>query len=317
MAKSRIPGRLAKSLLRGVGDLDVAIAGGDERIKIIDHLRAEDVEQYRGTSFDAESRIREQIRAVEQDIADREKKWREGKVEKVRHKVEQAALWRSVGIQERIPNFSVHPILRVAILVVLASLDFYIFAQAYAVVEDLQAGSAQWWLGGLLGLAVFVAGVVVAHQLKARVLAKAQRELLAEADHGSLRIDPDVRSRLVTTRPSALVLTFSSVIFTCLLVTGVLIRLDGSVDQSLSAIVFQALVPTVALAIELYLHDPTERVLPARPRKIDQLEKRLARLERRLEHILRKRDLVIGQIEKRYETEQTILKVEQLDLGLQ
>lgn len=186
MAKSRIPGRLAKSLLRGVGDLDVAIAGGDERIKIIDHLRAEDVEQYRGTSFDAESRIREQIRAVEQDIADREKKWREGKVEKVRHKVEQAALWRSVGIQERIPNFSVHPILRVAILVVLASLDFYIFAQAYAVVEDLQAGSAQWWLGGLLGLAVFVAGVVVAHQLKARVLAKAQRELLAEADHGSL-----------------------------------------------------------------------------------------------------------------------------------
>lgn len=317
MRRGHRQGRLAKQLIRKVGDAGTALAGAEMRPKVLKSLEDAEIEKIRASS-------RTGTRAVEALIAelrlemDTRAERRERQLEMVKDKVEQGRLWRAIGVQERIPSMAISSSLRVVTLILLASLDFYVFAQAYAVVADVGGYGVQWWLGGLLGLAVFVAGLALAHAIKDAILAHAQREMLKEAADGKMKIDPLVRERLVESRPSILALLLTATIFSALSVAGVLVRVNGAgtTSNSMAVVFFQALIPLVSVVVELYLHDPTERDEP-RPNAVDhQLERRLVKAEKKLRAIAQGVESEIAKVERLYKVEAAILDIEQKDMGL-
>lgn len=313
----RRPGRLAELTL-DKGDIAVALAGPEARHAILSEMESKDIQIAKAEAEDKLLPVEEAIKEtkIERDLV--VEAYQQRKAEPLRHMVEQAAAWRSVGIGERIPNLAVPGFVRGVILLLLASLDFYIFAQAYAAADGSIKDwhDPRWWLGGLLGLCVFVVGVVFTHSLKNLIAARAQQELLREADQDRLEIDPAVREKLVTLKSPLLPLLSSGLIFVILLGAGYLLRLQGTAVSDPVVTVFQSLIPLVGVAAELYLFDPFRRVLPGLGRQHRRLSKKLARLEHRLEGIQRKRDQVIEAIERFYGVEHAVLAVEQQDMGL-
>ena len=315
--RPRRPGVLAKDTL-GMGDTDVAVAGPEARHTVLSEMASKDIQITKAAAEDKLIPVEEEIKETELERTLVVEAHHQRKAEPRRHRIEQAAAWRSVGIEERTPNLMLPGSVRGAILVLLASLDFYIFAQAYAAADGSIRDwhDPRWWLGGLLGLCVFVVGVVFTHSLKNLIAARAQRELLREADHGQLKIDPEVREKLVTVKSPLPSLLSSGVIFVVLLGAGYLLRLQGSLVSDPVVTVFQSLIPVVGVATELYLFDPFHRVPPGLGRRYRQLSKKLVRLEYRLKGIQRRRDQVIEAIERFYGVEHAVLDVEQQDMGL-
>ena len=312
------PGALARWLLRRVGDIAVAVAGAEKRHAVLSELASKDVQLVKASAEDKLIAVEEEIKETERELELVVAAHHQQKAEPRGHRIEQAAAWRSAGIEERIPNLMLPGPGRAAILTLLASLDFYIFAQAYAAADGSIKDwhDPRWWLGGLLGLCVFVVGVVFTHGLKHLVAARAQRELLREADHGQLTIDPAVREKLATITSPLPSLLSSGVIFAVLLGAGFLLRLQGSATSDLVVTVFQSLIPIVGVATELYLFDPFHRVPPGFGRRHRRLQRKLARLQQRLEGIQRKRDQIIEAVEQHYRAEHAVLDVEQQDMGL-
>jgi len=311
------PGRLARQLIRKVGDADIALAGAETRPRVLKSLEEAEIEDVRAIAR-ADSRALEELIAELRTDIDARAERRERRSEMIKDKVEQARLWRSVGAQERIPQMHMSMSARVVVLFLLASLDFYVFAQAYAVVADVGSFTVEWFLGGLLGLAVFIAGVSLAHAIKGAILSRAQREMLRAADEERIKVDRKVRERLVESRTSILALMLTAAVFLSLSVAGVLVRTQGTgLNGSSSAVVFfQALIPLVSVAVELYLHDPTERDDPQPNTRDRHLERRLVKAERRLRIKANQLETRIAKIERLYNVEAAILDVEQQDMGL-
>jgi hypothetical protein len=311
------PGRLARQLIRKVGDADIALAGAETRPRVLKSLEEAEIEDVRAAAR-ADSRALEELIAELRTDIDARAERRERRSEMIKDKVEQARLWRSVGAQERIPQMHMGLSARIVVLFLLASLDFYVFAQAYAVVADVGSFTVEWFLGGLLGLAVFIAGVSLAHAIKGAILARAQREMLRAADEERIKVDRKVRERLVESRTSILALMLTAAVFTSLSVAGVLVRTQGTgLNGGSSAVVFfQALIPLVSVAVELYLHDPTERDDPQPNIRDRHLERRLVKAERRLRIKANQLETRIAKIERLYNVEAAILDVEQQDMGL-
>jgi len=312
------PGDVARWARDRVGDVDTAIAGAEKRHSVVSRLTSRDVQIEKARADDSLIAIEEQIKEVQRELTLLEDAHRERKAEPRRHRIEQAAAWRGVGIEERIPNLILPGLGRALILTSLAGLDFYIFAQAYAAADGSISGwhDPRWWLGGLLGLCVFVVGVVFAHGLKNLIAAHAQHELLHEADQGRFRIDPAVREKLVTLKSPLPSLAGSGVVFAVLLGAGFLLRVQGSATSNLVIALFQSLIPLVGVVAELYLFDPFHRVPAGLGRRYRQLQKKLARLEHRLEGRQRKLANAVEALEEHYGVEQEILAVEQHDMGL-
>jgi len=311
------PGKLAKQLIRRVGDADVALAGAETRPKVLKTLEDAEVQEIRAATRADARALEEEIAELRTEIDARAER-RERQSELMRHKIEQGRLWRSVGIQERIPQLHMGKGPRTLVLLVLAALDFYVFASAYAALDDTPQFSVGWWLGGLLGIAVFFAGFALSHAIKGSIFARAQRQFLSAADNGRLAIDQMVRPQLVDSKSSPLALWLTALIFLVLMIAGVLVRVQGSAsDVSLPLILFQGLIPLVAVVVELYLHDPTERDDPMPNWRDRRLERHLAKAERRLRVVAAQVEARVAKVEKLYRVEEAILDVEQKDMGLQ
>ena len=108
----------------------------------------------------------------------------------------------------------------------------------------------------------------------------------------------------------------SGVVFAVLLGAGFLLRVQGSATSNLVIALFQSLIPLVGVVAELYLFDPFHRVPAGLGRRYRQLQKKLARLEHRLEGRQRKLANAVEALEEHYGVEQEILAVEQHDMGL-
>jgi hypothetical protein len=310
------PGRLAKQLIRRVGDADVALAGAETRPKVLKTLEDAEVQEIRAATR-ADARTLEELIAELRTEIDARAERRERLTELMRHKVEQGRLWRSVGVQERIPQLHMGAGARSFVLLVLAVLDFYVFAMAYATVSNVADFSPEWWIGGVLGLAVFFAGFTLAHAIKGSILARAQRQFLAAADKGRITIDQDIRPQLVDSKTSPLALWLAAIIFLSLMVAGMIVRLQGAAGNvNAGSILMQGLIPLVGVAVELYLHDPTERDDPMPNWRDRRLERRLAKAERRLRVVAAQVEAQVAKIEKLYRVEEAILDVEQKDMGL-
>lgn len=310
MARQYRPGRMAKGILEQIGDIDSSSVAREKRLGLLDNMRDLEVKQIDGGAYAAARRPLERLARLDEWIGARAKR-REDRREQLKDRVEQGRRWRALGIYERIPHLDFPAWARAVLLLVLASLDFYVFAEAWAVVEDVADYSSGWFVGGVFGFVVFVVGLFLSNALKVRVTAGAQRRLMNErADSG------DDVAGLVALEPSSLGLLLPLSVFLVLVVAGVIVRATGSDDASPAALAIQSLVPVAAVVAEFYLYNPMERREP-QPNWIDRwLARRRARWERRLESIDTQTELAKAQVATMYAVEREVLDIEQQDRGV-
>jgi hypothetical protein len=310
MARQYRPGRTAKGILEQIGDIDTSSVEREKRLVLLDNMREHSVQQIDSGAFAAKQRPQEKIARLGIWLTARQKR-RENKYERLKDRLEQGRRWRALGIYERIPHLDVPTWARALLLLILASLDFYVFAEAWAVVEDVADYSSGWFVGGVFGFVVFVVGVFLSNALKVRVTAGAQRRLMSERKDSGIDF-----TSLVPLEPSRLGLLLPLSIFLVLVIAGVIVRYTGSDDASPAALAIQSLVPVAAVVAEFYLYNPMERREP-QPTWIDRwLARRKARWERRLESIEGQKELAKAEVTTMYAVEREVLDIEQQDRGV-
>lgn len=244
-------GKLAQEVFKP-GDIDAGGASAADRMAIIDYTEEAVLKNAEGSAAIRLGEVSEKIERLEQRLEDRSKR-REKKAETRADKLGRAAAWRAVGVQERYVHADLPWWGTFFVLLILAALDFYIFAQAYAFVDDVADFSVQWWLGGILGLTVFLAGVVLARQLKTLFVSRQQEKLLHDAS-----AQGQSNEQLVPLYASPGMLWGTGISFAVLCAAGFYVRIEGS-DEGVGVLILQALIPLLVVVVELYLYDPLER----------------------------------------------------------
>lgn len=215
---------------------------------------------------EAESKPEHELGTIERALTDEEER-RNQRARDRRYEAEQAAAWREVGIQQRVRTPGLPRHLRWLALAFLATIDFYVFALAIAKDQDVAASPAQplFLFGGVLGLVVFGAGLVLSHLGKEVVYAWQQRKLLDEINTGDRQVSEAVRVRLVVSKPQWVTLSFVTLIFGLLSGYAFAIRYwEMSAGDNPNVVIFLSLIPLLAVGVELYLYDPSQ-VDPPRP----------------------------------------------------
>jgi hypothetical protein len=301
------PGWVARALLK-MGDLDVTREGGG-RLKIAAKLMNNELRVVRAVAISITEKPRRKLAGLQRHIGIRSEE-RGYKNEQRIERIEQGRLWRKLGIYEKILHLDLPGLVRVCLYLFLGGLDFYVFAEAWAIGTDSVTGEVIWWVGGLVGLVVFLAGFFAAVQLKRVVVARRQRELLEETGN------PD--SKLVLLAPNLVFLAISMAFFLLMVALGLLVRLSNeSEEANVFMVAMAAMIPLLAAVAELFLYDPMHRS-EVRPNLIDRvLAFREARVMRKLEIRNEKIEQILEAIREHYETEIEILKVELKDRGIQ
>ena len=300
-------GKVAGKLLK-IGDLDVT-SNGNGRLKIGESWMGNELRVIAGMAAAMTEKLRGRIAGLRRRIELRDER-RQYKNEQRADRVEQGRLWRKLGLYEKTLHIDLPRPARVVLYLFLSGLDFYVFAQAWAIGTDSRTGEVNWWIGGLLGLVVFGAGFFAAVQVKRVVMARRQRELLDEAT------DPD--PKLVLLAANLPFLYISVGFFLVMIALGFGVRIsDKSAEVNVLMVMMAALIPLLAAVAELFLYDPMQRD-EARPNLIDRiLAHRHAKLVRRLELREEKFSQLEDGIREKYGSELEILRVELSDRGIQ
>jgi len=300
------PGGVARALLK-VGDLDVA-RDGSGRLRIGESWRRNALRQVAQLGIAMTVKLRTRIAGLERRIEIRDER-RAKKNEQRADRIEQGRLWRREGLYEKTLHIDLPRLARVVLYLFLAGLDFYVFAEAWAIGTDSRTGEVNWWIGGLLGLVVFGAGFLAAVQLKRVVMARRQRELLDEAQ------SPDPKLVMLAANP--LFLGIAGIFFLGMVVLGFLVRVaNESTEVNLFMVAMAALVPLLAAVAELFLYDPMQRE-EVQPNLVDRiLAHRSARAARKLELREEKIEQIEQGVRERYDGEMEILRVELSDRGI-
>jgi len=308
MARGYRPGRTAKSIVNGVGDVDVTQVGPKARAEVLDSFESAALIDVKAASEDAARRPKTKLAGVNRALRRRTERREERNTLRA-DRLEQGRLWRATGIYEKTPHIDLPFIGRVLVYLFLAGLDFYVFAEAWAVGADSRTGEVDWWVGGLFGLVVFGAGFLAAVQIKREMVAVRQRELLREMRSPDPALVVLAQSRWLTVSA----ITF----FLITIALGFAVRVASETNgYTLPMVMLAALVPMLAALAEIFLHDPMERQ-EAKPNLIDGvLSRRQARIERKLEVIEERRASAIDQVRAMYEADRRILDVEQHDIGI-
>lgn len=308
MARGYSPGRTAKSILNGVGDVDVSQLGPEARAGVLDSFEQVAVTEIETAAKVAAQRPETKLAGLNRRLGDRAAK-RDRRNALRADRLEQGRLWRAAGIYEKTPHIDLPMFARILAYLFLAGLDFYVFAEAWAVGTDSTTGEINWWVGGLFGLVVFGAGFLAAVQIKRGIVARRQRDLLDEME------EPDPRLVVLSLHPRLTV--GACLFFLAVIALGFAVRVSNeSGSYNFWMVVMAALVPLLAAMAEIFLHDPMERQ-EAKPGWIDRLLlKRLAKVERKLEVLEEKKANALAQVRAMYEADRRILGVEQHDLGI-
>lgn len=304
----------------GYGDIDTRGASGRDRLGILD---AEERAALSQAKSNGEGAIRQAYTAY-QDALLRYKRRRDRREE--RNKAHEprilfAQAWRELGVQERYPHQHLHWAGFLAIIAFLGGIDFFIFAQAYAIVEDVEDYSLGWWVGGFIGLVVFGAGLVVARQIKTFIAGHEQRALLREVQNEGDTTRPryDVRGKEQTlpfSKANILALTLAGVFFGSLVIAAIVIRFEGS-RGDVAPIVMTGLLPPLIVAIEVFLYDPLYR-LPLKPGRRERKAERHARKKGiQLENVIASYDSFIQKTRAAYAHQRQIAQVKAADLGIE
>lgn len=300
-------GRVARQLLK-VGDLDVT-RDGSGRLKIGEAWQRNEQRHVEELAMTVTERLTTRAAGLERRIEIREERRRSKNAQRA-DRIEQGRLWRKLGLYEKTLHIDLPRMARVFLYLFLGGLDFYVFAEAWAIGTDSRTGEVNWWIGGLLGLVVFGAGFFAAVQLKRVVMARRQRELLAEVEH------PD--PKLVLLAPNWLFLGIAGGFFLAMVLLGFLVRItNASSEVNPFMVAMAALVPLLAAVTELFLYDPMQRE-ELQPNLIDRiLAHRRARVARKLEIRAEKLERLRQNVDEKFDGEMEILRVELRDRGIQ
>lgn len=311
--------RLHKRIFDGIGDIDTRGATGDDRIAI---LNSEERVALSHSRAAAELSIRTQFGrwrdAHEKYVRARTRRLRRESHRE--HMLSFSEAWKHLGVEERYPQVHLHWTASMIVFIVLGGLDFYVFAQAYAVVDDAADFSYGWWIGGLLGLVVFVAGVIVARQLKIHVLSSAQAGLVEEYKLEDPEFRPVVsingkNRHLPQNRVNIMTLVLSVVLFLFLTVLAFIVRL-GDEDTGLPATLMTAAVPLVIVAVELYMYDPLDRKRSNAGWWERHLYRKAMLQQRRLDTVIKAYEKYILKLRAQYAQERKMAAVEASDRGI-
>ncbi len=224
---------------------------------------------------------------------------------KVQDRIAVVDRWRAVGIRERMTLRTIPKASKFALWLLIAALDFYIFAQVIAYAEDIPdpgPKDAAFWLGGAVGLTVFIVGILLAQAIRRAAYYMAQKRLLKEMneageDTTGLRLSNYSRG-----------MTFAFALFYLLLTAGaVVLRYQGGGKAQPGLLMLQTAIPVVAIMLELLIDDPTEVRTSERGGLDWSLETRKRRLDRKIANrqlIASEREGAVGD---RYRFERAVL----------
>ena len=196
--------------------------------------------------------------------------------------------WDELGLKDRVHLAAKLPAWAHWLLVAaLAFVDFWIFATAVAVQENVDASfsSGAFWMGGVLGLGLFGFGWLLARALKKAVLTFAKDRIArrVRSEHPDAQV-PEVGS------PDLGLIAVLGFFFVALLAIGLRIRLAAEVE-SIPLILFQMAVPVLVVVVEYAFFDPT--VVPPEKRRLTHrlIRDRRKAVESRLGTVLAERAL--------------------------
>ncbi|HTN99508.1 MAG TPA: hypothetical protein VL068_02435 [Microthrixaceae bacterium] len=170
---------------------------------------------------------------------------------------------------------------------------------------------ATFWLGGAVGLMVFIVGILLAQAIRRASYYYSQKKLLkelvkAEEPTTGLRLSP--YSRWMTYGFAAFYVVFTA--------GAVVLRYQGGGKQQPGLLLLQTMIPIVGVMLELLIDDPTEVRLPQRTLRDWWLSRRLGKLDMSIalrELIAQERE---SGVSDRYRFERAVLVNLQNDVGL-
>lgn len=263
------PGQAAREIFNS-GDVD-RDQNPIERVMELRHSRDENIshleEQAKKRLHDVEVRTQGPIAVLNERLErlrDRETVEEERYAERVVTRAEEKTVmdrWRRLGLKDRIFLITLPGWMHGFLLTVLAGIDFYVFARAFAIAENVDASltNPEFWFGGLIGIALFVAGWLLGRSLKKLNMTVAKAAIARRLATS----DPDVETPEVGAAHLGAV-AMSGLMFFGFLYFGLRVRLEAEVE-SLATVGLQILIPILVVFVEYALHDPTE-VAPTRRR---------------------------------------------------
>ena len=282
-------GNRASSIF-GYGDIDV-MSERDSHHEMLDATEQMALRSARSSNTAYLEKLRTKLSAVQKHVSRRTER-REGASTDLSDMTGQAEAWRSVGIRERFTLWRIPAFSKWLLWLLIAGIDFYIFAQAVAFAENIKEpgpGDSEFWMGGAYGLIIFLVGIFVARALRKVDYSNAQKKLLKDlgtstADGQDLRVS----------QPSVGITIFVTVTYVALIVYAYMLRSDAMGEgDSQGLLLIQTIVPALGVVVELLIDDPTEVRLPQRnpidwylefrerhlAKKLDLREKRVAENE--------------------------------------
>ena len=277
MAKKRRLGTVAGEVF-AYGDVDTMVNGEAHQYMLAAHEAMERHAVREATErFVGKLRLRRD--GLSEQLATRARGRAEAE-EAAKDRIAVVDRWRDVGIRERMTIRGIPRSAKWALWILIASLDFYIFAQVMAYAENIAdpgLGDATFWLGGAVGLMVFVVGILLAQAIRRASYYHAQKKLLkelkaAEEDTTGLRLSNYSRW-----------MTVSFFLFYLALTAGaVVLRYQGGGKQQPGLLMLQTMIPVIAVMLELLIDDPTEVRLPQRTLIDWWLSHRIRRLDAKI-----------------------------------
>lgn len=188
--------------------------------------------------------------------------------------------WREVGIRERMTIRGISRGAKWALWFLMAALDFYIFAQVMAYAENIAdpgLSDPAFWLGGAVGLTVFVVGILLAQALRRGAYFHAQRKLLKE-----LKESGEDTTGLRLSNYSRWMTLFFALFYVALTAGAVVLRYQGGGKEQPGLLMLTAMIPVIAVMLELLIDDPSEVWLPQRTIVDWWLNHRIRRLDAKI-----------------------------------
>lgn len=257
MARKRRLGTVASQVF-AYGDIDTMANGDAHQAMIAAHEAME-----RHAVREATERFVGKLRLKREGLADQLAARARDRVEaEAQDRIAVVERWREVGIRERMTIRGISRGAKWALWFLMAALDFYIFAQVMAYAENIAdpgLSDPAFWLGGAVGLTVFVVGILLAQALRRGAYFHAQRKLLKELkeageDTAGLRLSN--YSRWMT--------LFFALFYVALTAGAVVLRYQGGGKEQPGLLMLTAMIPVIAVMLELLIDDPSEVRLPQR-----------------------------------------------------
>ena len=278
MARNKRLGAVASEVF-AYGDIDTMVTGAAHHEMLAAHEQME-----KHSVREATERFVGRLRFRRDDIARHLGVRAQHRAEAAARSADRIAVvdrWRDLGIRERMTLRSIPRAGKWALWALIAALDFYIFAQVMAYAENIAdpgIGDATFWLGGAVGITVFIVGILLAQAIRRASYYQAQKKLLKELvaageDTTGLRLSNYSRG-----------MTIAFALFYVVLTAGaVVLRYDGGGKAQPGLLLLQTAIPIIAIMLELLIDDPTEIRLPQRTAWDWWLSHRKRRLDKKIE----------------------------------